>query len=202
MKIIRPLFLIILLTFVAGIQPLTSLEWPDFTLEAKVSYFRPCESNVRKIYGDGWVDYDVESEQFWCGNNWSIWEGVSWIDQTGDSKGMHNKTNLRLFSARFGMHYFIDITPCLDFYLGSGLCYNYLRIHDHSDVMRSQISDSGVGGIFQTGLRYSLCGCFFADLTIEYLYQKFQFGDHHHGVKRHDLDLSGFKLGGGIGYQF
>jgi len=79
-----------------------------------------------------------------------------------------------------------------------------LRIHDHSHYVKEHTSKNAFGGIAQTGIYYFFAKRYFADFNFEYLYQHFYFSHHEDRphVKRTNLDLSGIKIGAGLGIQF
>ncbi len=62
----------------------------DFGFEGRVAYFHPSSKRVRRIYSDGWADYQFEASLGLpcnfdlCGGNFRLWTGVS-----GFSKGGH-----------------------------------------------------------------------------------------------------------------
>lgn len=79
-----------------------------------------------------------------------------------------------------------------------------MRIRDHSHYVHQHISKEEVGGIIQSGVQYSFCENYFADLFINYIYQRFRFPEERYTpyVRSHDLSLSGFKIGIGLGQRF
>lgn len=180
-------------------------DW-DIAVEGRVAYFRPTAKKVKEIYGNGWADYQLEISQGFC-NNWRLWAGVSGFQKSGHSLGyIHHKTSLRLIPVTLGLKYLFNCAPCVDLYLGAGLSYSFLHIKDHSPFVRENTKKRAFGGIFQVGAYYNFSECFFADIFVDYMYQKFHFSDSSYSsdyyVERRDVDLSGFKVGAGLGWRF
>lgn len=177
----------------------------DASLEVRAAYFRPTSKKVRDIYSDGWATYEARGSVDFC-NNLQVWLGLDWSHKEGRSLGLRDKTKLHLIPVTLGVKYVFDIAPCTQFYVGGGACYSFLKIHDHSPYVHQHISKRTWGGIAEAGATYYF-GCnFFADIFVDYIYQKFNFSNSGSGyssyVERHDVDLSGFKVGGGLGVTF
>jgi outer membrane protein W len=103
-----------------------------------------------------------------------------------------------------GLKYFMEICPDLDFYVGGGMTYSFLNIHDHSPYVHRHVTKNTIGGTAKAGLVYFFCDCWFIDASVDYIYQRFSFKQSHSEpyVVRHDLDMSGMKVGAGIGVAF
>ncbi|CUI15752.1 conserved hypothetical protein [Candidatus Protochlamydia naegleriophila] len=176
----------------------------DIRVEARVAYYRPSSKKVKEIYGNGWADYQVELSKGFC-DNWRAFVGVSGFSKSGRSLGEHDKTTLRLIPLTFGVKYVYNYAPCVDIYIGGGAAYSWLRIKDHSSYVHEHVKKSRFGGIAQIGAYYYFNECLFADVFIDYLFQKYDFSNSHsysRYVERHDVNLSGFKVGAGLGYRF
>lgn len=196
-RLMSSIFLFIL----TAILPLTA--WEKVGLEFKAAYFHPSSKRAQKIYHNDWVDLQVEvTQRFWC--NWQGWIGFNWACQEGRSSYAHDHTHLKLYPISLGIKYFCCLAPCTEFYIGGGISYNILRIRDHSCYVHQHISKEQVGGIFQSGIQYTFCENYFADLFVNYAYQRFSFPHERYSpyVRSHCLNLSGFKVGLGIGRHF
>lgn len=181
--------------------PLYAWEGIDYTVEARVSYFRPFSKRLREVYQNGWANYEIQASQTFC-NGWTIWEGVSGWPVNGRSTCLHNKTHMRLWGLKLGVLRQFYCTPCLRFYLGAGGTYNFLRIHDKSHFVREHFSKNNFGAVVQTGIYYFLNQYCFLDINFQYLYQRFHFSRHRQHVPKRDVDLSGLQIGGGLGILF
>lgn len=82
----------------------------------------------------------------------------------------------------------------------------FIIIHNDSDFVSRHVRANGVEGLFSVELFYKFCNCFVFTPFIEYSYRYFCFceskKDLERNIRRHDLDMSGFNFGGGIGYCF
>lgn len=175
----------------------------DISINGRVAYFRPVSKKIRRIYDNGWADYQIElSKEFYP--NIQAWIGVSGFSKKGDSIGFHNSTRLQLIPLSFGLKYVYPFTCNLEGYLGLGACYSFLRIRDHSNYVIQHISKNDWGGVGQIGLYYHLQNGFFLNAFVDYYYQKFDFHhvDYSYYTVRHDLNISAWLFGGGIGYRF
>jgi len=187
----------------------------DISVEVRTAYYHPSSSKVRRIYGDGWADYQLEiSKGIYC--DWKVWMGVSGFSRKGDSIGFHDETKLRLIPVYFGVKYEF---PCFDsfkLFVGGAGCYSFLRIEDHSDYVHRHTNKEEWGGLIQSGLTYQFWECAYVSFFLDYFFQEFSFRtSHHHSsrsgsghyehsgyVERNNLDMSGYKVGVGLGYTF
>lgn len=169
----------------------------------KVAYFRPESSRVRRIYSDGWADYQVEYSKRVC-RNWLLWTGVSGFCKHGHSIGLHDDTRIRLIPISLGVKYLYNIAPCVDVYAGGAVCYSFLRIKDDSPYVHRNVSSQTFGGLAQLGLYYYCTQSFHLNVFADYLFQRFTFPSTSSNpfVERNDLNMSGWKIGGGFGVNF
>lgn len=169
----------------------------------KVAYFRPESSRVRRIYSSGWADYQVEYSKSVC-QNWLLWTGASGFCKHGHSIGLNDDTRLRLIPISLGVKYLYSIAPCLDLYAGGAVCYSFLRIKDDSPYVHRNVSSQTFGGLAQVGLYYYFTQSFHLNVFADYLFQRFTFprSSSNPFVERNDLNMSGWKIGGGIGVNF
>lgn len=163
-------------------------------------------SRYRKIYSDWSPEVQVEVAKSVWGENLYGWFNVAYLWDNGHSTPFHNKTNIRMIPLTFGLKYLIPITCDFSAYIGGGAAYSFLRIHDHSDYVKQHISRQNWGGVIKSGIRYNICECFFLDGFVDYLFQHFS-REHNHGsssrfVETKGADLSGLRVGAGIGVHF
>lgn len=181
----------------------------------RVAYYSPSSSKVRKIYGDGWADYQVElSKDIWCDLRGYV--GVSGFSQDGHSICQHDKTTIQLIPISFGLKYDFPIFNCTKLYIGGAACYSLLRIRDHSDYVHKHVNKNEWGGIVQSGISYKFWQCFELSIFADYYFQRFDFSknsrisDSGYGsyygrggyVKRNNLNMNGYKVGGGLAFSF
>jgi len=187
----------------------------DIAVDARVAYYHPSSSKVRRIYGDGWADYQLEISKE-IGSEWRVWAGVSGFSRKGDSIGFHDKTRLQLLPISLGLKYDYPFTCNLDVFVGGAASYSFLRIHDHSEYVREHTRKQNWGGVVQSGLNYRFSDWGVVSLFADYFFQRFRFHDsHRHSslyfsndndghrfVERFSLDMSGYKVGVGLGATF
>lgn len=175
----------------------------DIRITGQVSYFLPASKRVKRIYGHGWADYNLELSKkvYSC---FHLWASVNGFSKKGHSIGFHDSTRLQLIPVSFGLKYIHPFTCNFEGYLALGPSYSFLRIKDHSYYVIQHISKEGWGCLGQCGFNYYVYNCFFLNAFVDYYYQRFSF--HHHDysyyTSRNDLNMSGWKFGGGIGYRF
>lgn len=186
----------------------------DVAVEARVAYYSPSSKKVRKIYGNGWADYQIEiSKGIGCG--WRVWTGVSGFSRTGYSLDFGNKTNLQLVPVNLGLKYNYNLNQDLSVFVGGAGCYSFLNIHDHSDYVKQHTHKGAWGGLVQSGLKYNFSNCGYVSVFADYFFQEFKFHDTHDSafqgstyyypsryVNRETVDFNGYKVGVGIGFAF
>ena len=175
------------------------------TPEFKASYYRFNSSVLRDIYGSGGALIQGEiNYKIWC--NYYLFADVGYLKKSGKSLGCHEDTCIRIVPISGGMKYRFCFNECLDFYLGAGLRYFNVNIHNDSDFVRRHVCANGVGGVFSGGLYYKFCNCLVFNPFIEYSCKCYGFNESNKdcacNIRRHDLDVSGFSFGAGIGYCF
>ena len=174
-----------------------------FEVETKVSAFFPSSKIIRRIYSDTVPYYELEIAKTFC-NDWQVWLGVGFLSNDGRAIGCKNKTSFRLIPITLGLKYLYSVNSCMDLYTGAGACWSFLKNKDHSPFVHKNISDEALGGIFKLGFIYRIKERVFIDIFTEYLYQHFSFKRHYedHYTIRHNLNMSGLKIGLGLGFNF
>ena len=172
-------------------------------VEAKISAFFPSSKIIRRIYSDAIPYYELEIAKPFC-NHWQVSLGLGYLSNDGHAIGCKNKTSFHLIPVTLGLKYLYSINSCMDIYTGAGACWSFLKNKDHSPFVHKNISDDALGGIFKLGFIYRIKEHIFIDIFTEYLYQHFSFKHHFkdHYTLRHNLNMSGFKIGGGLGFTF
>jgi len=180
-------------------------ELRDFDAEFRVAYFSPNQKKLRRIYSTGWVDYQLELSYRLC-DNWRIWAGVNGFSRRGESIGFHNVTRLTVVPVNVGVRYLFDLGCYTKLYLGVAGCYSTLNIRDHSHFVRGHTRKRQWGALYEIGLYYDLTDCYYMSLFADYYDQRFHIRRSHdhedYFVKKHSLDMSGYKIGFGWGAHF
>jgi len=173
----------------------------DVLVEAKAAYFYPFNDTFRDIYGNGGGMYGGEATFKVC-NNFYGWVSGDYFRKDGSSIGENDPTTIEIVPIGLGVKQFFPC-GCTDFYLGAGILTTYLHMRDDSPFVIPSTTKWGVGAIGKAGLIYNINKSFFLDLFLNVSYTRIDFHDTNDDtVIRHDADLSGCFIGGGIGYRF
>ncbi len=185
------------LTLAAGAAPVHAV---DVLLEAKAAYFRPSDNKFRKIYSSRGI-YGVESSvQAW--RELYGWASGSYYSSWGHSIWLKNRTHVCFVPLALGLKYIFNFEK-VDVYAGAGAMGTYLHIRDYSHYVTPRSSKWGFGGVAKAGAIVDLPHSFFLDFFSDYSYMKIQFHNtDRHRVQSHPVDLSGWSIGGAIGYRF
>lgn len=181
-----------------------AIDWGyGWDIEFRANAFLPSSGRFRKIYSKSIREFQVETtKEIYC--FWAAWANVSWLSDNGQAINADDKTRVSIVPISFGLKYFLPITCHLNAYFGLGLAYAFVDIKDNinsKDEEKRRHSDGGFGGITKSGLRYSFDCMMFFDLFADYQFQRVRFSSKH-CESNHTANLSGWKLGGGIGYLF
>lgn len=188
-------------------EPVCCDDWFDLgslNFVGKYSAFFPFSSKVGRIYNDALPCLELETNINVCGN-WIGFFNAGYIWDEGRSLGLSNKTEFSLVPLTLGLKRLWCFGESTDVYLGAGLAYSYLSTHDHSEFVRQHTHKWGFGGIFKTGFYYYYSDCFFFEGFADYLYQPYNFASSSndgHFVEGTHLDMSGIKVGLGIGMNW
>jgi outer membrane protein len=202
------------------------------TAEARVAYYHPSSKRVRRIYGDGWADYQLEISKGFkgfgdlfgngdcgCFNindfEWRLWAGVSGFSRKGESIGFHDDTRLQLIPVSFGVKLLYPIFCNAKIFIGGAACYSFLNIRDHSRYVHEHTRREEWGGLIQSGITYNICDWAVVSAFFDYFFQRFDFHDTHYSsyrssgyyyddryIERNDLNMDGYKVGVGLGVTF
>jgi outer membrane protein len=171
------------------------------SLQLRVAEFIPSSSIVKDIYSHHWEEIQMEAATpISC--NWDAFLNMSYFEKKGHSLGLRDDTKISLFPISLGVKYNFRLASCLDIYAGLGLSYSSLRIHDKSPCVQRHIHKQEFGALAKTGVLYFFQEDVFLDCFVDYLFQHFNFSGRRHRVERHDLNISGFKVGIGMGKIF
>jgi outer membrane protein W len=182
----------------------------DWSLEFRLAYYRPSEKNIRKIYSNAFLDYQVELNKRFM-DSWQVWMGIDLLSKKkghsiiSGGSGTGDKTRLKMNSVNLGLKYLYCLNECAELYLGAGVNYGMLRIHDESPYVHQHPRRNSFGGLFKVGVYTYLTDHVYLDFFFDYLVQEFKFKNSNsdsYYVERHNVKMSGIKTGVGIGYRF
>ncbi len=203
-----------------------SLPFP-MTVAIKGGGLVPLSDNVTDIYSDVFPLVELEVSTVWnC--HWKPWMNVGYTWDSGHSvcegdedhsDGLHlchNKTDIRVIPLSFGVDYMVYSICDIDFHVGAGASYSWLKIHDKSPYVHQHIDKGAWGAIARASAVYNWCNCLFVEGFLNYSYTNFEFRNHHRHsnsdvvtdgdicpyTERHDLNFSNLQFGIGLGYTF
>jgi outer membrane protein W len=202
-----------------GFYCITDIE-TDWTLEVRGAYYQPSDKKIDKYYSNHWIDYELETS-YRVNPFWDVWAGLSWARKHTRFRlhedGLKNGSKIFVLPLAIGAKFSYPILPYAQIYTGVGLCYSFLKIqnkcmeHDsdvsfHRSPFKRNLLKSDWGGVIKLGVRVALSKSTFIDVFTDYYAQTFKLSHHETASKRvlfrHDIDVSGFKFGGGIGVYF
>lgn len=194
----------------------------DWTLEVRGAYYYVPSKPLKHVYTSDWIDYQVETAKR-VHNFVEVWGGVSWASKQGHTSRTYgyysdlfrDQTKIFVLPVSLGLKLIYPILPCVDVYVGGGVCYSFLKIKNfckehysylglsHSPF-RKAIYKNEVGGIFKIGFQFAMSDSTFLDFFADYYTQRFHLS---HKTDRRDVfsrnvDCSGFKFGAGFGVYF
>jgi hypothetical protein len=198
---------------------LPATEW---TTEVRGAGYRLFSKKMKNIYAENWTDYQVEASQRLC-KYFDFWIGVNWASKRSrlhrDDYYLYSreKTHIYVLPLSAGCKFIYPLCRCLDFYLGGGICYSFLKIKNGSidsschsfrgeSFYTKWIKKDDVGGVAKLGIRWSMSCDSFLDVFVDYFSQHFHLSRSEAltmcacSLKR--LDCSGLKYGLGIGVYF
>lgn len=179
------------------------IDWcSGWNVEARAGAFFPRSHRVRSFYKNVWHTYQVEiAKQLACRVQGFV--NIAWMDSHGHSKGKcHHDTHLWLVPVTLGGKYFFHCGSCYNLYVGAGLAITRLKIHDHYKYVKKHLHSTHAGAIIRTGAEIFLIDDFHIDLFADYLFQTFKFHRTHTRKHHTHVNLSGFSVGGSLGFYF
>ena len=173
---------------------------PSLIIEAKFSYFDFSSHQLRKIYHNGGINYELAASMpVWYGLN--IWAAADYFSKDSHSLGGHQKTEIRIIPLTLGLKYIYAIKN-FSLYVGTGFRYFFVRTRNHSHYVDHKISRSGLGGVVEGGALYLFAKHFVLDVFGSYSFKKLHTHTSRHAVYTHGEQVGGWNVGGGIGYKF
>lgn len=175
-----------------------------FRLEGKTGVFIPSSSKMRKIFHVAMPFVELEGSCRLCCSDWDTWAGVGCIFGRGESIGCGNTTTIEVIPFTLGVRRYFALCPCIDGFLGFGGLWSLYRNHDHTSSVHQHISSNAFGAVAKAGFQYRMNDCLSISFFGEYMYQRFDFSRVYpeHFTYRHDVNMSGIKIGLGVIYSF
>lgn len=168
--------------------------WADsFTGEVRSGLFFPKHA-VQEIYKKRGLEFELEGSRVF-GKQFSMWQNVNGLRWHGKSIGERDKTTMQLYAASMGVNYTFPLHTYCNPYLGVGVSYAMIRLHDKSPFLKQRMHKYGWGGVAKSGLVCLIGPCLFLDLFLDYYYTKMT-------IETVTLNVGGFRSGLGIGWRY
>ena len=174
---------------------------PILFFEGKVAYFHPADDKIQDIYSNHTGIYGLEV--CWRGKEqyFGLWGSASYLYLNGHSIGSGSRTNAHIVPLGLGIAYLQNVYDRIDIFLGVGVLYSRLVMHDYSPYVFPTTTKWDWGGIWKAGLRIYPIKHLFVDVFTDYSYMKFNFSGCFEKVVFSSPNFSGISAGVAIGYD-
>lgn len=179
--------------------------------EFRTSYFYPSSSDFRDIFRGG-INYQLtgtipvyDGPDVWA-RGINLWGGIDYFSKDGHSTALDDRTSVRIVPLTLGVKYFFPaVAPDLPihFYAAGGMKYYFVHTHNDSDMVTRTINRNGMGGVLEGGLITTFDNQLLMDVFLSYSFKSFGAPSiSNPAVEGVEMDVSGFNVGVGVGYQF
>jgi len=191
-----------------------------FIAELHSYLFLPSGRKLKTIYGKHWVRQQIKAlinvsltDSIW--NNVYVFFGFDFLKHSGKTSLNSSPSNIAMTPFLAGLRYSFPVRRWLRLMADCGIYYPFVRIHNRQ-TFKSQLrkqtgpfireyeSHSAAGGIVQGGISFLPDSMLSIDLNINYSFAQIgrSLRTCSNGVKESALRLSGFNVGGGVGFHF
>lgn len=166
--------------------------------EIRVAAFFPTSKRFRDNYGWVGANYQFEiAKNFGCYCRDQIWLNIDWYPKHGSFSSC-GSSHINILNGNIGYKRFWNCCSCFDFYAGIGPLFGWVWLKNKRKCKpcdwKRKYNEYAVGAIARLGAQYELCGCFFVDFFVDYLYEVAFFYRNAY--------IGGFKTGVGLEYSF
>jgi len=175
----------------------------NWTLQARGAAFMPLKEELRHMFGSAEGTAEIESSYAIYKDKWTscdqllFWMNASWTHVYGHTNEQRYPAKLNLVPLSFGLTYQWNIVRNVDFYLGIGPTYSFLRASIESPFQKKHFNRGQFGFTTKTGFRFTFATNFFIDIFGDYYFTSFR--KMHSNVGHIENNFSGFFVGGGFG---
>jgi hypothetical protein len=169
----------------------------DTLIEAKGAFYYPASSKFREVYGEGAIFGPEVSFQTW--RQLYTWTSASMFFKEGRSIGLNSQTRIAFYPIGAGVKYLHPVKG-MEFYIGAGGLGVYMHIHDHSHGVLSKTCRWGGGGVLKAGWIWNFLSHGFFDLFTDYSFLYVPVSHSSRSIT-HTANLSGWSIGGAVGYR-
>jgi hypothetical protein len=181
---------------------------PPPVIEAKAGYFFFSDSKMRDAYDQGGLDVQLSGSYpiyKWL----QIYASVEYLQKQSSGLPFNQKSKIWELPVNLGLQAAAVISPQTHYFVTLGPRYVFVRVHNQSPYLHSDLSQSGIGGFVNTGFRFFP----YKNLTLsvfgEYSYAKLNLTPSQgltlspsQGVYSSSTQFGGLSFGGSIGYAF
>jgi hypothetical protein len=174
-------------------------------VELKGGYFIFADKNMRKVYDNAGIVQLSGACPLWnfCDNfRLDLYGSAGYMYTSGKSLGGHQHTSIWQVPVDIGLRSIYIACPEMQFYATIGPRSFYIYQHNDSDYVYCSKGKAGMGFFVNTGLNYFICENVFLDFFGEYSYEKVHFHNDEPFYYTRDLQVGGYTIGAGLGYQF
>lgn len=207
-KSMLSLFLLTVFTFVGTLFAEDSaccMSVSSWRLDGNIGYFYPSSKQLRKVISNG-VDYQLMLT-YRFSPSLGVFFGVDYFSEQGRSTGTHSKTKLTLVPLTLGLKAttvlstFCNSSHVLQGYFLVGPRWYFARATNCVDYLSHHNYAQGAGGVIGFGLEY-LVNCLSINGFVNYSQAHIHVNSSRNNVKKPDVDVGGFVIGGGVGFNF
>lgn len=175
------------------------------SVEADVSTFFPTDETMQRIYGKVWPSIALVFDHmipFKSIPQLSFFGQIDWLGSKGCSLIFHQRTHIECAPLTAGFKWIQTINQVAEWYFGLAPKYYFMRIKNYSRYVPSLSHQHGCGGFITTGFfLYPIEHCL-VNLFLNYSYMKFDAPCSTDAYTGFCTKVSGFNLGGGVGWKF
>lgn len=177
-------------------------------IEFRPSYFLPSSQLLRDVYGAGGIEYQLtgmvpiyQGTLFWA-RCFDVWWAVDYFKKSGHSELEHTRTDITMVPLTLGMKYAYSRGIWRP-YVGVGMKYWFVNIHNHSKYVMKHTNVSGMGGVAEGGFLVFLGKYWNLDFYTSYSFKEFK-APHSKSsnIEMTDLQVGGWNFGAGIGVKW
>lgn len=176
------------------------------SVEGDASVFFPTDNVMQKVYGTLWQNYGImvsHLQPLWGGAQpLSFFGQVNYIFSRGYSEGGDERTRIQLVPLTFGLQWIQPVTDGIELFVGAAPRYYFMKIENDSPYVPCTVKDKGCGFYCSFGSFIVPREHFMITLFVDYSYMKFKAPAAQTGLVSFATPVSGFSLGGGLGWNF
>jgi len=172
----------------------------DLDIEARVGWLVPKSSTMRKVYGKGFPEYELELG-IPLNKCFTVFSNLSYYEASGHSTLHHHRSDVQNYGLILGGKYYFQPWTYFRPYFGLGGGAGHIRFHDRNPYLKSFVNHSGWAILAKVGTEICLSRYLYLDLFADYVGFSYNFKDRK-GIGGHHLNAGGIKAGAALGIRF